>query len=136
MNWVHAGVWGILGGFVIEGLDLYGALRRHGCWPWRVRDTPGVHAGPLQYAVAEGVRLVIGGVLASAAAASGQVSGALAAVAIGVGAPIMVHRLTELIPLTASSTETTQPSSRARQSQSPLDMEPKSRQVTRRQRGG
>lgn len=54
------------------------------------------------YAVAELVRLVAGGVLASGTAASGLVSGPLAAIAIGVATPLMVERLTGLIPLPAA----------------------------------
>jgi hypothetical protein len=98
VTWHEAALWGLAGGFVVEGLDLYTAVRRHGKWPWRVTG-PGPAAGLAGYVVAELVRLLIGGVLAAGAAASSQVSGAVAAMAIGVAAPVMVERLTALIPL-------------------------------------
>jgi len=134
MNWVYAGLWGIAGGFVIEGFELYAVLRRHGCWPWQVKDAPGVHAGPKLYAVAETIRLVSGGLLASAAAVSGQVSGALAAVALGVGAPVVVQRLSELIPLSPTEANRRLLSSAA--PQQVVDVEPESPQSVQNERGG
>lgn len=101
VNWVHAALWGVAGGFVLEGLELWAALRRHGKWPWKVTGR-GAKAGAVGYLIAELIRLTAGGILAAAAAASGQVSGPLAALAIGVAAPMMVERLTALIPLPPS----------------------------------
>ncbi|MFD5092782.1 hypothetical protein ACFWMR_19430 [Amycolatopsis thailandensis] len=98
MNWVHAGLWGLTGGFIVEGLELYVAVRQKGAWPWRVTGE-GPTAGPAAYAVAETIRMLIGGILAAATAASGQVAGPLAAVAIGVAAPVMVGHLTALLPI-------------------------------------
>lgn len=84
--------------FAVEGLDLYAAVRRHGCWPWRVRGPREV--GAVGYVVAELIRLVIGSVLASALAESSQVTTAFGALAVGVAAPLIVERLTRAIPLT------------------------------------
>src|SRR4051812_41851875 len=95
---MFAGLWGMAGGFVVEGLEFYVAVRRHGSWPWKVVG-PGIKAGPRAYAVAESIRSLVGGVLAGSAAASGQVAGPLAAVAIGVAAPFIVDRLSTLVPL-------------------------------------
>ena len=100
MTWVDAALWGLGGGFAVEGLDLYGAVRRYGCWPWRV---PGPReVGAVGYFVAELVRLVIGSVLASALAESGQITTAFGALAVGIAAPLIVERLTRAIPLTDS----------------------------------
>lgn len=85
MTWIEAALWGLFGGFTVEGLDLYGAVRRHGCWPWRARGPR--EAGAVGYFVAELVRLVSGGVLASALAKSSQVTTAFGALAVGVAAP-------------------------------------------------
>jgi hypothetical protein len=100
MTWIEAALWGLFGGFAVEGLDLYGAVRRHGCWPWRARGPREV--GAVGYFVAELIRLVIGGALALALAESSQVTTPFAALAVGVAAPIIVERLTRVIPLTDS----------------------------------
>lgn len=99
---VQAGLWGLAGGFVVDGLEFYTAVRRYGCLPWKVKG-PGLEAGRVAYLIAESVRMLVGGILASGAASSGQVSGPLAAIAIGVAAPLMVERLTALIPLSQAS---------------------------------
>lgn len=106
VNWVQAALWGVAGGFVLEGLEFHAALRRHGRWPWKVTGR-GARVGTAGYLIAELIRLMAGGILAGAASASGQVSGPLAALAIGVAAPVMVERLTALIPLPSS--ESTSP---------------------------
>jgi hypothetical protein len=100
MTWIEAALWGLSGGFAVEGLDLYGAVRRHGCWPWRARGPREV--GAVGYFVAELIRLVIGSVLASALAESSQITTAFGALAVGVAAPLIVERLTRVIPLTDS----------------------------------
>jgi hypothetical protein len=105
MTWIEAALWGLGGGFAVEGLDLYGALRRRGCWPWRVRGPREV--GAVGYFVAELIRLVIGGVLAAALAESNQITTAFGALAVGVAAPLIVERLTRVIPLTDSAPQTT-----------------------------
>lgn len=96
----HAALWGLFGGFVVEGLDLYAAVRRKGCWPWRVRGPR--ETGALAYFVAELIRLVIGGGLAGAAATSGQLSTPLAALTMGIATPLIVERLARAVPLTDS----------------------------------
>jgi hypothetical protein len=98
MTWIEAALWGLFGGFAVEGLDLYGAVRRRGCWPWWVRGPREV--GVAGYFVAELFRLVIGSGLAWALVESGQVTTAVGAVAVGVAAPLIVERLTRAIPLT------------------------------------
>lgn len=100
MTWIEAVLWGLFGGFAVEGLDLYGAVRRHGCWPWRVHGPREV--GAVGYFVAELFRLAIGSGLAWALAESGQITTAVGAVAVGVAAPLIVERLTRAIPLTDS----------------------------------
>ncbi|MEN3360365.1 MAG: hypothetical protein V7637_4347 [Mycobacteriales bacterium] len=91
-------LWGLFGGFAVEGLDLYGALRRRGCWPWGGPEPREV--GIVGYAVAEAIRLIIGGGLAGAAATSSEVTSPAGALAVGVAAPLIVERLARAIPLT------------------------------------
>lgn len=100
MAWIEAALWGLSGGFAVEGLDLYGAVRRRGCWPWRAGGPREV--GAVGYVVAEMIRLLIGSVLASALAESGQITTAFGALAVGVAAPLIVERLARAIPLTDS----------------------------------
>lgn len=88
----------------MEGLEVYGALRRYGRWPWKA---PQAHrgngkpaeAGPVGYAVAEVIRLVIGAGLAWAAAATGQIAGPLGALGVGAAAPTIIGQLAKFIPL-------------------------------------
>jgi hypothetical protein len=103
-------LWGLFGGFAVEGLDLYTAVRRHGRWPWRDRKRR--EAGPWAYLCAELIRLAIGAGLATAAAASHQVDTPMAALAVGVAAPIIIERLTHAIPLEPPPAPTTAPARR------------------------
>ena len=106
MSWMDAALWGLFGSFAVEGLDFYTAIRRRGRWPWRAPD-PG-EVGALAYVVAELFRLIIGGGLAWAAAASGQLTTATGALAVGIAAPLIVERLTQVVPLTDAAELTTQ----------------------------
>ncbi len=97
MTGVEVALWGLFGGFAVEGLDLYTAVRRHGRWPWQSGKPR--EAGPWAYLIAELVRLAIGAGLALAAGASDQITTPFAALAVGVAAPLVVERLTRAIPL-------------------------------------
>lgn len=94
-------LWGLFGGFAVEGLDLYTAVRRHNRWPWRT-GTRRREAGPWAYLCAELIRLAIGAGLAGAAAASDQVTTPIAALAVGVAAPLVIERLARAVPLDTS----------------------------------
>ena len=100
-------MWGLFGGFTVEGLELYNALRRNGRWPWTSpgtvrQDGKVAEAGPVGYAIAETVRLVIGAGLAWAAAATGQIAGPLGALGVGVAAPTIIGLLAKYVPLNTS----------------------------------
>lgn len=104
---IEAGAWGLFGGFALEGLEFHAALRRHGCWPWRVQSSDSQtasapEAGPLVYLVGELIRLLIGGGLAWAAAATGQIAGPLGALGVGAAAPTIIGQLAKFVPLKAS----------------------------------
>lgn len=104
MTWIEAALWGLFGGFAVEGLDLYGAVRRRGCWPWRARGPREV--GAAGYLVAELIRLIIGSGLALASAESSQITTPMGAFAVGIAAPLIVERLTRAVPLTDSAQHT------------------------------
>ncbi len=90
----------MLGGFTVEGLDLCTVVRRYGCLPWQTGKAK--EASRSAYLVAELIRLLIGAVLAGAAARSGQVGTAVAALAVGIAAPLIVDRLSRMVPLPRS----------------------------------
>jgi hypothetical protein len=99
VTWFEAGLWGLGGGFVTQGLDLWSVFRAKGMLPWKVPppttapDAP--VAGPLAYLIVEMIRLTAGGVVAAATAASGQVAGPLAALGIGIATPLVVAKIVE-----------------------------------------
>lgn len=88
-------VWGLFGGFAVEGLEFAGAIRRTGGWPWRQPGEP----GPLALTVSVVIRLVISAGVAAAAGAAGQVSGPFGALAAGVAAPLLVEQLARQLPV-------------------------------------
>jgi hypothetical protein len=99
----EAAPWGLFGSFAAVGFELCNALRRDGQWPWKRPSKPGVdeipEAGAVGYAVAAGIRLIIGAGLAWAAASTGQISGSLGAMIVGVAAPKIIEQLAKTIPL-------------------------------------
>lgn len=120
---VAAGLWGLFGGFAVEGLELYTELRRYGRWPWKQQSHPGTgkvpETGPVGYAIAEAVHLFIGAGLAWAAAATGQIAGPLGAPGAGIAASTIIGQLAKAIPLTASPEPSGNPDSPSRIPSSP-----------------
>jgi hypothetical protein len=98
--WIAA-LWGALGGFAVECLQFYTAIRRTGRWPWTRKGEP----GPLPLVVSVVIRLALGAILAGAADASGQVSGPFGALAIGIAAPLLVEQIAKRVPLELPGTE-------------------------------
>lgn len=108
-----AGLWGLFGGFAVEGLELYAAYQRYRRWPWQrpggggssttngADQEPG-EVGVWGYVVAEAIRLLIGAGLAWAAAATGQISGPLGALGVGAAAPTIIGQLMRAVPLDLS----------------------------------
>ena len=88
MWWVYA-LWGLFGGFAVEGLEFAGAIRRTGGWPWRQAGEP----GPVPLLVSVIVRLAVSAGLTAAVAASNQVSGPFGALTIGAGAPLIFEQI-------------------------------------------
>ncbi|WP_125726889.1 hypothetical protein [Kibdelosporangium aridum] len=101
MVWWQAALWALAGGVVVEGLEFAALQRRHHKWPWEVDAevvrSDSTAAGPLGYFLGELVRLATGGILGAALA--GQITGPLAALAIGAAAPAIAGHLGVYVPL-------------------------------------
>jgi hypothetical protein len=82
-------LYGLFGGFAITAWDLAKVIHAKGRWPWRVRGAPAA----LPYWTAELIRVALGGGVAWTAAASGQLTTPIAAVAIGTAAPLILERM-------------------------------------------
>lgn len=105
MGPLQLALWGLAGGFAVEGLELVSAIRRTRGWPWRVDGEVGL--GPYLFSVA--VRLAISAVLAVALGANGQVSGPAGALMIGITAPLIVEKaFRQVVPASEASDETEQ----------------------------
>jgi hypothetical protein len=98
--WAYA-LWGVFGGFAVEALEFVAAIRRTGGWPWRQSGEPG--ALPLLVSVI--LRLSVSAGLAAALAASHQLSGVFAAVAVGAGAPLIIEQLARQVSVSSVSHE-------------------------------
>jgi hypothetical protein len=108
MEWWQAALWALAGGVVVEGLEFAALQRRHRKWPWEVdaeasAGADSTAAGPLGYFLGELLRLGAGGILGAALA--GQVTGPLAALAIGAAAPAIAEKLVAYVPLPPTPSE-------------------------------
>jgi hypothetical protein len=92
--------WGVVGGACVEALWLYSRIRSDLLWSWR-RPIP---QGLTAYIISFVARIGVAAGVAAAAAGSGQVSGPLAAFGLGVGAPLVVEKLSRAIPVVYSGT--------------------------------
>lgn len=89
--------WGIFGGLAVEALEFQRAMHRAAGVPWRNKDGTRnlTEPGPGALVLSALIRMGIGGGLAAAASASEQVSSPLAAIAIGVAAPLIIRKFGE-----------------------------------------
>ena len=90
MTWWETGLWGLAGGGAIELVDLYKL----------VRTVDGSYRLPSggwnfwgAYAIAVGIRVVLGLVTASALHSAGEVDSAIAALGVGAGATAFLEHL-------------------------------------------
>jgi hypothetical protein len=88
-------LWGAFGGFAVESMEFYGAIKRTNRWPWKVEGETGL--GPLLASVV--IRISVGCGLAWAATESGQVSGPFGAIAVGVAAPLLLEQMAKQVPV-------------------------------------
>lgn len=97
MTWAACALWGLFGGFAVEGLELSASIRRTGRFPWKQRGGPGL----APFLVSVLIRLAVGAGLAVAVGAAGQIN-PLGALAAGVAAPLIIEKLAQQIPVQAS----------------------------------
>ena len=92
MSVVQACLWGLLGVALIEVYALWNAATADGarCWPWRDEEGRSQVDG---YAIALACRVVMGVGLNAAYAAAHQIEGPLAAVTMGVAAPLIIRQM-------------------------------------------
>jgi len=96
--WVYA-LWGAFGGLSVEAVQFYGVIRRTGKWPWKIKGEP----RPLALFISVMIRVGVGFGLALAAVETGQVSGPLGVIAVGVAAPLLIEQMAKRVPLDAQS---------------------------------
>ncbi|WP_336210222.1 hypothetical protein [Nonomuraea sp. LPB2021202275-12-8] len=113
---VWAALWGLAGGLCVEALELYARIKRSRSWSWR-RPIP---QGRAAYWTSVAIRAGVGALIAAAAAASGQVTGAFGALGLGVAAPLVVEKFTRLAALAADATPRAEPQGRAQEG-APVD---------------
>jgi hypothetical protein len=90
MDVLEVALWGLLGGFAVEGLDFVRAQRRAAGWPPEMRTSA--------WYVATAVRLTVGAVLAMALGESGQIAGPIGALGVGAAAPVLVEKFLRAVP--------------------------------------
>jgi hypothetical protein len=95
MTWWEFALWGGFGGLSVEAIQFYGAIRKHGKWPWKIKGEP--KFGPLMTSVVIRTGVSLG--LSVAAGETGQVSGAIAAIAVGVAAPLIIEQMAKKVPI-------------------------------------
>ncbi len=82
--WYTCFLWGALGGLMVDGLEIVKVLKQH-------PEQFGLFMRP-GYLIAAVLRLSIGGVLAVALGASGEIQPPLGALVVGMTAPMIVER--------------------------------------------
>jgi hypothetical protein len=85
-SWWCAGLWGFLGGFVADGLNYTRVLRQS-------KSEIPEHYFSAVFFLGVAIRLLIGAVLAIAFVLSGQISGAMGALVVGITAPAIVDKI-------------------------------------------
>jgi len=103
MTWWEYVLWGAFGGLSVEAIEFYGAIRRVKDWPWKTKNEP----PPFVLAFSVVIRVGLGVGLALAAGQTGQVSGPMGAIAIGVAAPLLFEQMAKQVPLTTDPISTT-----------------------------
>jgi hypothetical protein len=87
--------WGAFGGLGVEAVQLLRAAKRVNGVPWKAPGGPPL--GVLLLSI--GLRLFIGCGLATAAGLSGQVSGPMGALAVGICAPLIIDQIGQGVPI-------------------------------------
>lgn len=94
MTWWQACLWGVLGAGLVEAVEMWQLYHTEGRFPWTKDGEP--QAKP--YLVAFSLRLFMAGGINAAYASSGQVAGPLAAVTLGITAPLIIQWIADTRP--------------------------------------
>lgn len=86
---MESALWGLLGSFIVEALELGAALRRAKTLPWKRPDEPGLPA----YLASVVLRLAAGAGLAALIGADGQLASPFAAGLLGITAPLLIEKI-------------------------------------------
>lgn len=85
-QWWYFGLWGLLGSFIVDGLNLARNLDN----PKKKFDRRNIN---LEFFVGTILRLLIGAILAICFGLSGQITGEVGALVVGITAPAIVDRI-------------------------------------------
>jgi hypothetical protein len=94
MEWWQAALWGLAGGVCVELWTLHSLTKQH-AFSWRCPIPQGLSA----YVTSVVTRVAIGAIVAAAAAAGDEVTGAWVAFGLGVAGPLVVQKLAENVVL-------------------------------------
>jgi hypothetical protein len=118
MEWWQAALWGLAGGACVELWTLHSLTKQH-AFSWKCPIPQGLSA----YVTSVLTRVAIGAIVAAAAAAGDEVTGAWVAFGLGVAGPLVVQKLAGNVPL--ADGEGAKPlSSDSRQGRIDADMKP------------
>ncbi len=90
-QWCVFAGWGLLGGFIVDGMQFYRSVLKQG-------GTLPQEYGTWVFALAELIRLGAGAALAVALGMSGQVTAPFGALLVGIAAPLIVEKLSQQLP--------------------------------------
>lgn len=88
-------IWGIFGGFAVEGMEFSRVVRATGLWPWMMEGEPPF----LHYLISIFIRLLVGGGLALGLGLGHQIVGIFGALTSGIAAPLILEQLSQRVPL-------------------------------------
>ncbi|WP_019870445.1 hypothetical protein [Salinispora oceanensis] len=102
LSTMESALWGLLGSFIVEALELGAALRRAKTLPWKRPDEPGLPA----YLASVVLRLAAGAGLAALIGADGRLASPLAAGLLGITAPLLIEKVLRQVDLASTEVDT------------------------------
>lgn len=91
MTWWHACLWGMLGAGLIEAKEMWRLYHLTDSFPWTRNGVAQVKP----YVAALGVRFFMAAGISGTYAAADQVGGSLAAVTLGITAPLIIQQIAD-----------------------------------------
>lgn len=87
----QACLWGLLGAGLVESAEMWRLIRQEGRFPWIRRGKPQIGG----YVIAVVLRFGMAGGVTVAYAAAHQIGGSLAAITVGITAPMIIQQLAD-----------------------------------------